>query len=266
MTCDIFIRTYHKDIPWLQHLLKSIQAYASGFRNIIIAVPASSAQLVRDGLNLNTSTFATVYTVPDYENDYLGQQVTKLHADLFCRSEYILFIDSDCVFTTKTMPENYVDQNGRPHLLRTPYAAISQDAQRWKGITEKALGFECPYETMRRMPLVYRKYDLVLFREWFKENRGKLLEKYILEQPGNDFSEFNAIGSWLEKFHSVRYNIVDTHEAHTEVKSIKRGKGVQEKEETTYIDLPTPPSNVKQFWSWGGITPEILAEMAKLSV
>lgn len=266
MNCDIFIRTYKNDIPWLQHLLKSIQAYANGFSNIVICVPSASSHYLQQELKLNTSTFATTYIVPDYENDYLGQQVTKMHADLFCRSEFVLFIDSDCVFTSKVTPDMFVDEKGRPNILRSPYDAIGNDLK-WKAITEKALGWTPEYEYMRRHPLVYRRGDLPAFRQWFQDNRHEVLEKYILRQPGVDFSEFNAIGAWLDKFHSARYNFIDTHEKVIEEKDVKRGKtGIQHVSTITYKDLPLPVNHVKQYWSWGGLTPEILAEMEAVGV
>lgn len=53
------------------------------------------------------------------------------------------------------------------------------------------------------------------------------------------FSEFNVMGAIAERFMPEKFRFIDTN--------------VEE----------LPPLYCKQFWSWGGITPEIAAEIEK---
>lgn len=233
MKTAIFIRSYHGDFKWLKYCLASIKKYARGFSEVVIVVPISSQRA------LKTSKLITdeqVYYCRDYANDYLGQQVTKLEAFRYTDAERILFIDSDTVFITETTPETFMRDN-KIWLYKTPYLPdILGQAMCWKQRTEDALSFPVEYEYMRRFPLMYWT-DTLKKVESYMLGMGKPLEKYILSQNGNDFSEFNLIGAYAEKFEGDRYLFLDTQ---TE---------------------PIIPAVAKQYWSWGGITNEIQAEL-----
>ena len=90
MACaiDILIRTYFRDFRWLDLALRSILKFVEGYRRIIIVMPGSSLQRLR-GDEIPASARTTVVRCPDYLDDYLGQQVSKLHADEFTDAQLI---------------------------------------------------------------------------------------------------------------------------------------------------------------------------------
>ncbi len=217
MKVDIFIRTYKNDIEALGHCLASIEKFCTGFRKIMITVPA------RDRHLLGYNPKYEVNTVPHYANDYLGQQATKLLAHEHCPdSEYIFFIDSDCIVTEKVTPKSFM-KDGCPIILKTRYSELG-DSVPWKSITEKALGWTPEWEYMRRHPLMYHTDHLSQLRNFLQIKHTKRLETYILEQPNNAFSEFNVLGAFCERYYSQMYSFQDTS-----------------------IDLPKP--KILQFWS-----------------
>lgn len=228
---DIVIRTYSKDLEWLKYSLQSIYKFCSGFRNIIIIIPEKQKHLL-DALNL---TQEKIFTCPDYKDDYLGQQITKICADQYSDADYIMFGDSDTLITQPLKPE-YLFREDKPIILKTSYEKIGNTVP-WKSVTQKALGFDVQFEFMRRHPFLYRSDTLKEFRAYMKQLHGKEVGEYINKQPDRAFSEFNAIGAFADKFEHDKYYFQDTE---TE---------------------PLPPLYVRQFWSWGGITNEVLEEL-----
>src|SRR5947209_4154135 len=109
-TCDLFIRSYWKDLEWLRFCLASIQRYCHGFRSVIVVVPRSTAPWLR---RVSLPPHVRVEFCRDYPDDYLGQQVTKLLADNFSDADYICHVDSDCVFFRPTSPEDLI-VDGKP--------------------------------------------------------------------------------------------------------------------------------------------------------
>lgn len=231
---DIFIRTYASDLQWLVYTLQSINKYCTGFRNVVIVIPEKQKHLL-DGFNL---TREKVFTCPEYKDDYLGQQITKLYADEYSDADYLLFIDSDSPFIRPCTPADFT-RDGRPLILKTKYEKVAE-AIMWKPITEKVLGYNIDYEFMRRLPFCYHSSTLKSLREYIKEKQGKELSQYVQEQPQRQFSEFNTVGAYADKFQPEKYVFQDTD------------------------DGELPVLYVRQFWSWGGLTEDVIAEMKKI--
>lgn len=220
MSTSIFIKTWENDLEWLQLSLKSILKHASGIDDIIIAADASCVSHVYP-----MAGPARVISVPDWENGYIQQQWVKLNADLYTDSEYILYVDSDCVFKKAFSPESFM-RDGQPVLLKTPYTSLDSGSV-WKPITEDFVGWEVEYEYMRRLPWMYRRSSLTNFKHYFEN-----LEHHLTSMEDRSFSEFNALGAYIDRFEQDKYFISNTEEW-----------------------LPEEVS--QQFWSWGGVTPEI---------
>jgi hypothetical protein len=105
MIIDIFIRTYKRDFPLLKCTLYSILKYVTSFRSIIITVRNKEyIELINtlkiEQFFINNSDKIKIIPVPNFNDnmDYFGQQITKLYADFYTNAEYIMFVDSDCVF------------------------------------------------------------------------------------------------------------------------------------------------------------------------
>lgn len=203
MTCDIFIRSYDKDFEWLSYCLRSIQRFATGFRSIVVVTPHGQVP--------PTGTAEVCYQVAEIGDQYLQQQSDKLHADHFTDAEFILFMDSDTIFTRPICPDDVIVDNRKPRWLMTPYSSLSgDDVMVWKTVTEKVIGHWVYFEFMRRHPLVVPRWALREFREWVHKVHGYTLERYIMNQPDRHFSEWNAIGAWLWHYHPSRIHWMNT--------------------------------------------------------
>lgn len=203
MKVDIFIRTYSRDIEALKYCLQSIEKFCTGFRDVIITVPAKDRHL------LGYDPKYKVITVQHYENDYLGQQATKLAAHEYSQdSDLILFIDSDCIVLEPVTPKSFM-VDGKPLILKTTYEELG-DSVPWQPITEKALGWKPTYEYMRRLPIMYWREHISQLKNYMQIRHTKKLDTYICEQPHNAFSEFNVLGAFCERYYSNEYHFQDT--------------------------------------------------------
>lgn len=231
---NIFIRTYKNDLPWLKYCLRSISKYVSGYNKIVICIPESQAHLLNDW-NL---TQEVVVTCPVYADDYLGQQISKLNADKYCESDYVLYVDSDCVFTRPFNCTELLNEDN-PTMYKTDYNKV-EDAICWKPITEQALNKkDIQFEYMRRLPLMYRSKTIADLREYMELIHGVPMAQYVTSQPLGAFSEFNALGAFADAFCNDKYEFKNTDE------------GVEE-------------NCLIQFWSWGGLTPEIKNQIEEI--
>lgn len=216
MKVSIFIRSYHKDIKWLNYCLQSIHKNLKGWDEIVVCIPIGQDAL------LSHLTAEKVVTCPIYKDDYLNQQISKLQAYKWCQGEYVLFVDSDVMFKPGAQVSDYFYDN-KPIIMKADYNSVG-DAICWKKPTEKLFRETIESEFMRAAPQLFHKKTLEEFSLMFPN-----IESYIQEQPYREFSEFNALGYFAYKYCTQDYSIVDVT------------NGVPE-----YL----PENKSKQFWSW----------------
>jgi hypothetical protein len=219
MIIDIFIRTYEKDLRWLDYALASIEKNVTGYRNVIVAIPNKR--------HLTHLTKEIVVQVQDMKDGYVGQQYTKLEAWKYTDADVICYWDSDCIaYEPFDVRSQVVD--GRVILLKSPYSKIDVP---WKPIVEDTTKIKCEWEYMRRMPLFFYGSTVKLTYEYLERIHGKSLYKYMNGVANRTFSEFNVMGVCAENFDADNYLFIDTHSS------------------DGFEGIP-----VKQFWSWSGLT------------
>lgn len=227
MSVSIFIRTYHRDIKWLNYSLQSIHNNLVGWSEIVICIPTGQESLLKH------LTSEKIVTSKIYKDDYLGQQISKIKAFEHCKGDYILFVDSDVIFKPGADVRDYFHEN-KPIILKAKYESVG-DAIYWKEPTEKLFNENIDFEYMQICPQLFHKSTLEKINESFPN-----IENYIINQPYRQFSEFNVLGFYAEKMQPEDYSIIDVTD------------GVPE-----YL----PENKSVQKWSWGGISEEIKTEL-----
>lgn len=226
----LFIRTYSGDLKWLVYSLKSIIKFTTGWDELIITLPEQDVHLMK-GFGL---THGKVIGVPSMKDDYVGQQITKLSAHHYTDADIITFVDSDTLFTIPTSPNDFM-LNGKLVIYKTKYSSIESP---WQPITARCIGFPVEWEYMRRFPLSYERSTLSGLEQHIKHtHNGMSLRRFGNSRPYRALSEFNLLGAYAERYQSEIYNFIDTESA----------------------ELPT--ARVRQFWSWGGITIDVINEI-----
>ncbi len=233
MSVAIFIRTYKNDLDWLQYCLKSITKYVTGYDKIVVCIPENQVRLLGD-FNLDN-----IVTCPVYKDDYLGQQLSKLMADTYCNTDYVVYVDSDCVFTEPVDLSKRMFFEGKPIIYKTHYSKVGT-AICWKEPTEKALnkkGIE--WEFMRRMPIIYKSETIKDLRDYLELIHNRPLENHVIDRPFREYSEFNVLGAYADSFCPEEYHIHNT-------------------------DYGIEPNFLIQHWSWGRLTKEIKENIEKI--
>lgn len=234
---SIFIRTYAGDAQWLEYCLLSLGLYAQHFEEVVIAVPGGEdyekiAPIVASAPIVNGNLIALEDDLR-LEKGYIDQQFTKLCADIYCRGNYIMHIDSDCIAQKIFNPGQFLDGN-RPYLLIRKWEDAGTAAT-WRKPTEKCLETPSHFETMCALPIVHNRAIYHLLRQRIEEIYPV---DFLTYMRGRDtFSEFNVLGNFALHYLPDWYSFVRA--------------GVED-------GFPRP---LKQYWSHGGITPEIQAEI-----
>lgn len=199
-TVDIFIKTWERDYPWVEWCYKSIEKFSSGFRRVVT---------VDDNCKEGSGKKHVVISEPPKTPGYLWQQVCKLHADQKTDADFILFMDSDCVFTRNVTPNDFI-KDGKPIWQYTPLDQARPDQHVWAPVMEKFLGKKPEHEFMRRHPFIVPRWAFEELRTFCKYRHGKSLEDYIMGEadPNNGlslrFSEWNCLGFFLWEYHRDR--------------------------------------------------------------
>jgi len=220
----IFIRTYPKDYEWLTYCLRSIKKFAPDVPVFVVTSDPLRPVL----LEIQGPAATCMTAVEEHSDDYVGQQLSKLHADLYVfasrKTTHIIHIDSDTVLTA---PLDALFRDGKPIMLRTPYDKLPPEVP-WKAPTEKHLGWGVSHEYMRRLPLVY-PINLYASLRQHLINRAGSWPKWVSSIEGRKLSEFNLLGAYAFEHMHNHFHWVDTD-----------------------VD-PLPPLVANQRWSWGGI-------------
>ena len=167
-----------------------------------------------------------VHLVNAWADDYIGQQYDKLTCDHFCNATYILILDSDCILDKPLRAEDLFF-GGKPVWL---YEAVPEGDSPWPDIVQEAIGWRMKYDFMRRHPFVVSRQSLVAFRAFMFNRHNEALNVWLKKRPYREFSEFNSFGAWAYDNYHDHFSWMSPEEF---------------------------PTFLKQFWSWGGITPEI---------
>jgi hypothetical protein len=172
----------------------------------MVIVPEGSGERLR----LAGVTPARIRYCPRFPDDYLGQQVTKLYADTYTDADFIIHVDSDCIFRRTCSPSDLC-KGGRPELLVTPCSQFPGRAP-WQIATERFLRSKMSYDFMRRQPLMYPRWIYGELRQYARDLHKQELADYVMAQPPLGFSEFNALGAFAYSFYRSAFHWVETDE------------------------------------------------------
>lgn len=238
-TIDIFIKTYYKDYPWLEYLLKSIKKFASGFRDVIIVsepeYPIPDSILTILPVKVFYEPFPKKSpTNPIHGIGYLWQQYIKLNWIKYSDADAVLVMDSDEIFTFRTTPEDFKMLGKFPWFYRS-WDGIG-DAICWKDPTEKLLKIEPKYEAMCITGFILQRETTIAFKNFICEtHKVKDFWDLIVNKNLSTFSEFNAFGSFIYHYDRREYSQIliqslDINKLHN--------------------------ITIRKSWSWGGLTEE----------
>ncbi len=211
MKTSLLIVSWLQDLCWLEYCLRSIEKFATGFHETVVLVPQQELEEFQDRLVSPPGIrIKTYHRVEDKAKWHLHHQAMKCHADAWClTADFVLHIDSDCVFSAPVTPEDYF-VDGKPVMLIEPYKNLVNNP--WQIPTQNALKRTVEWETMRRHPQVNPIEVYLDLREHIHRLHNMTLESYILRQKADfpwGISEHNLIGAYAFESHRDAYHWID---------------------------------------------------------
>lgn len=212
---EIFIVTYFLDAEWLRHCLYSIKKFATGFAGVTVVFPDrdfDELSAVCLGAEIDHLTIE-MFTEAEGKG-MIHHMAVEMLADEYTRSDFILHMDSDCLFIEPVTPLDYFVE-GKPVLLMEQYSRFAErypTILQWKTTSEKALNFPCPFETMRRHPAVHHRSLYSRVRQRIEEVHKKPFLEYVLScKPDfpQGISEFNVLGAYARQEMLDQYHWID---------------------------------------------------------
>lgn len=261
MNVPILIRSYWKDAEWLIYCVRSLKKYAQGFSEIVVVAPTRDQDTFfplaeKYGFRLHQ------YIVRE-DKPMIHGELQVCNADKICpKANYIFFVDSDCAAVQTFTPQDYF-ADGLPILVGRKFSRMKNSKSetercmyaQWLPATQAALGFVPKYETNMRVPSIFRRETFEPFRKAVENNVGKPFEEYAFscrnEYP-QTFIEFTPIGNYILRYTPELYYFADMEATPGKPHNIQR-----------YTDSGMPIWNYKfkQYWSHGGLKPEIQKEL-----
>lgn len=214
--------TFARDLQWMDYTLGSFRKHAKGFIGVDIIVPTTDSRLF--------TPFAERFSTPECPvrirefieypgKGFLHHLTMKCYADVFRPdATHILHMDPDVLFCAPVAPDDYFIDD-KPVLVIEKYSSIPikkegdwQGRLKWKAVTEMALKFDCPYETMCRHPAIHKIETYRKVRDYIEASHGTPFTDFVLKQKNSfpqGFGEFNTLGAYAYKFMHDEYHFWD---------------------------------------------------------
>lgn len=240
---DFWLTTYPKDYPWLKYLWRSIDLYATGFRQCVLVLEE------QDPEPAGLPEYVAVKRCRDYRGTsipgYWGQSIEGLRSFLYTDAHTIWFLESDAPFTRPIDVLADSDwPSERPKLFYDIWENVGP-AEKWRRACRELLKpIPAPYEMMRTHPFIYPRE--VVESCWNHIQSHINIFSYV-ESVHQEISQFNILGNWM--FH---------------LNSLNDDKICQP------LSVPhsvVPAKCMHQFWSHHGVEhPDIIRELSILGL
>ncbi|MEO3808624.1 hypothetical protein ABGB17_06455 [Sphaerisporangium sp. B11E5] len=203
---DIVIRSYHRDERWLALALRSVELFVTGHRDVIVVIPRTSST------RMDVPAGVRLHICPDADDDYLGQQLTKLHADLLTDAALILHLDSDQVFTRRCDLRERLWENGRPRMA---FSSGDRRSPRdgWRRSPSEFFGRAVHHDLAVPLPLAVPRHVYAAVRDHSLRAHGVPIEEYARRAGPAAFSEAALLRGHAYLFEPERYAWQDTRDA-----------------------------------------------------
>ncbi|MFF8836968.1 hypothetical protein [Streptomyces sp. NPDC015130] len=191
----------------MRYALAAVEKWCHGFADVVVVTPRTGAAAVRRAVRGDVR----LTVCPDYRDDYLGQQVTKLYADEFTDADLICHLDSDVVFDRPVSPADLLAA-GRPWIVRKAVTLLGRHRP-WLAPTEEFLGRPVAHDFMQQPPFTYPRGLYAEVRALCRERHGTPLARYVAGRPPRGFSEFNVLGAHAHAAHRTAFTWYDADTA-----------------------------------------------------
>lgn len=117
---SVFTRSYPGDREFLPYLYKSLTKFFPGCGEAVLVVE----QRHLDEMRPYIPRFVKVFTEDTFAPGTIQHKYSKLTADHYATLDYVMHVDSDCVFTSPVEESLVFAPSGKPYLEYAPYTHL----------------------------------------------------------------------------------------------------------------------------------------------
>lgn len=196
---DVVIRSYHRDLRWLKLATTSIRRLVTGYRHLVVVLPAPSVDRLSIETWLPDSGIRLVVCSEHEEDDYLGQQLCKLHADRHSDAAVIVHVDSDQLFLKPCNLSRELLLDGRPRMaLGVRQTRPTTDG--WRRCPELFFGQRFDVDLTCPPPLVVDRRLYPALRAYCIDRHGVTVEEYARTAGADRFCELALLRAYALLF------------------------------------------------------------------
>jgi hypothetical protein len=242
-TCDIVIVSYKKDLTWLYLSLRLLLKNWHSPSRIIVRLDEDCRGEIT---NWNLGPRVIYRFVQPWPDGYIFQMYMKLLSDDFTDADLIMLCDSDLMLLASASLDT-VMKDGKPIIEYCDWARGDKIAERvWRGPTSRVMGVDLHADFMVQAPFLFWRDTFSLTRQRIVNTTGKgFFESVYSDTPFTPagflnhpmtFADYEALNLYAATFQAERYYVRPNNHRP--------------------LDWP-----FKLYWSHGGLTREIQAEL-----
>jgi hypothetical protein len=228
MKCDIVIKTWKPDLPWLSYCLRFLRKNWKERSSGIVIIANNDCREGMKAMNLNSGGEVAyfrgerVFYVDPWPDTYNFHMYATMLADDFTDAELLLFMDSDLMlvqpasladFTSNNRPVIYCESTAKMLALAVP--AMKVHCQTWYPIMQEFFGIYPTNDFMAVFPMLYWADTLQGVRRMITHKTGRSVEDALYSdkpfRPENftkhkfTFCDYEIIGMWAHLNDPKRY-------------------------------------------------------------
>ena len=243
MRADIVIVSHRPDLPWLNYSLRLILKHWSPKPRVVVRLDENCRDIVEQW-----SLDAEFYYVRPWPDGYTFQMYQKMTADDFTDAELIILWDSDLMLTGPASIERLLSEDGKPIIEWEDWnQAVTHSERIWRGPTSLMMGMDLNHEYMCGVPFTY-------WRETFSKCRNQIARTHRRSFFDCLYSDvpFSAATFMTHPMKLADFEALGLTAAQLEPRDRYRFRHSSNRPK----DWP-----FKLYWSHGGLTPEVRAEL-----
>lgn len=241
MNAEIVMVSHRPDLPWLKYSLQLILKYWSPTPKVIVRLDEDCRGVVEQW-----SLPVEFYYVKPWPDGYTFQMYTKMTADDFTQAELIILWDSDVMLMG---PANlgWMYWDDRPIIEYQEWGEAATNSEKiWRGPTSVMMGLDLNREYMCGVPFIY-------WRETFSKCRNQIARTHR-----RSFYDciYSAVPFSASTFMTHPMKLADFEALGLTAATFEPDRYIFRHNRDRPKDWP-----FKLYWSHGGLTPEIQAEL-----
>jgi hypothetical protein len=167
ITHNIFLKSWLQDLDWLAYSLKFIEKNWAerGCQVVVLLDEDCRDKIYFSEFHLNLDIH---YETP-WPDGYCHAMYQKTKADMYCKGQYILLTDSDCILSERAKLKDFME-DGKPLITFETYSEHNarHPESPWQKTTKRLFTVRTPLHFMGRCATLYHRSTFGAMRNYLE--------------------------------------------------------------------------------------------------